>query len=242
MGLAGLILMMATLACTLPGATGPDGPAVATQVAATLTSLAPTEGAAITATSAATETAIPTEEPAPSASPAPSATPPSDGVSLNCDNSYQRIRLVNPGESGQALVVDQWNGSGWEVAWQYDGGDPVIRQLTEDAGAYMFGSCQQLLVVPLLYSGSGGILELKIFQWTGDDANEVYANDGSHGNWSHDGARVRLERALYLYNEPNCCPCNREGIEHEWNGASFVEVESEIIPTYSGTPPPVCQQ
>ena len=137
--------------------------------------------------------------------------------------------------------MDHWTNNGWQTKWEYEAGDPTIRQLTERAGAYSFGGCQHLIVAPRLYSGSGAVLELHIFQWTGEGVIEVYANDGINGDWQAIGDRIRFENSLYLFDEPNCCPCNRQVTEHQWNGSAFIEVETEIRPTYTGTPPAICQ-
>ncbi len=149
--------------------------------------------------------------------------------------------MIDRAQAGQSVIVEQWSQSGWQRQWEFDGGDPAIRQITERAGAYRFGACQQLVAVPFLYTGSGAVIELHIFEWVGDEAIEVYTNNGTHGDWHVSEDRIRFERSLYLYDEPNCCPCNREIVEHRWNGNAFVKAESEIQPTYTGTPPPICQ-
>lgn len=236
-------LLAAAMACTLaPG--GPADPSeLATQVAATLTAIAQAQPSDTPINPTPPSAATPSSAPPATASTEPSATPtpPPNGVSLNCDDTYQRVRLIDGGASGRTLVVDEWTGTDWQVAWQYEGGNPEIRALEDDAGAYAFGGCQQLLVVPLRYLGSGGILELYVYEWQNGAAVQVYSNDGEHGQWSIAGDRMHFEQALYLQGEPNCCPCNRQVSEHQWTGAAFVEVESEIVPTYTGTPPPVCQ-
>jgi hypothetical protein len=166
--------------------------------------------------------------------------PPTDGISLNCDGSYQRLRLVDGGPSGRSLVLDQWVGSAWQETWTYEAGDPMIRQMQPEAGAYRLGECQRLLIVPMIYTGSGAVLELHISAWTGTEVVEVFEADGIHGSWRIEGDRIIVERSLYLYGEPNCCPCNRQIQVHRWNGALFLEVSSEITPTCTGTPEPIC--
>jgi hypothetical protein len=191
----------------------------------------------------ATATATPTMTPEPTTPPTSTATPspPSDGVSLNCDGSYQRLRVLDGGDTGRSLHLDSWEGGAWHEVWSLEAGDPMIRQLTAEAGLYAFGGCRQLIVAPLRYAGSGAVLELQVLAWTGDAVVEVYRNDGIGGDWRQDGDRLVFEKSLYLYNEPNCCPCNRERSVHRWNGTAFLEEQTEINPTYTGTPPAICQ-
>ncbi len=232
-GTAALALILATLACTVSRPPLERAP-LATAVAATLT--AQPTSSAIPPTAPPSLTPEPT--PAPTATAVPS--PPPDAVSLNCDGTYQRLRLLDGGAAGRSLRLDRWEG-GWHEVWSLEGGDPMIRQLASEAGLYAFGGCRQLIVAPLRYAGSGAVLELHVLAWTGGKVVEVYQNDGIGGDWRRDGDRLVFEKSLYLYNEPNCCPCNRQVTVHRWNGSAFLEEETEIRPTYSGTPPPICQ-
>jgi len=181
---------------------------------------------------------VPTPPPPPG--PAAIAPPPPGGVSLNCDATYQRVRLTDAGPAGRTLWVDSWDGSTWVNVWSVAGGDPNIRQIEEEAGAYQFLGCQNLVILPIRYSGSGAYLELMIYRWNGAGLSEVYHHEGTHGVWDKAGDTVEFEESLYLFNEPNCCPCNRQTLQHTWNGAAFLETASSITPTYSGTPPAEC--
>jgi len=166
--------------------------------------------------------------------------PPAGSISLNCDGTYQRLRLTNGGASGKTISVDDWDGSGWVNVWNIAGGDPMIRQIEDQAGYYIFGGCQKLAIVPMRYSGSGAILELGIHVWNGAGLTRVYFNEGVHGTWSKVGDNIIFEQSLYLYGEPNCCPCNRQTLQYTWDGTTFNQTGSAITPTYSGTPPPIC--
>lgn len=237
------LLLVAGLACSAQvNGAEPDGSpdSLATSVAATLTALPTTEVPLPTSTEAPTSAPTPTESPSPTPEPTATDPPPPDGVSLNCDGTYQRVRLEDAGAAGRSLYIDNWIGSGWENVWAFDAGDPMIRQLSEKAGARSFGGCRQLVLLPLRYAGSGAVLELQVLGWTGDGVVELYQNDGVHGAWQQNGDQLLFEESLYLFGEPNCCPCNRQFSTHRWNGSAFVEVSTEIEPTYSGTPPPIC--
>lgn len=237
----GSALLLMAWACRGTPTNEPDPDLVATSVAETLTSLPPTATAIPALDPSATASPA---EPTLSATPTTSATPtpPVDGISLNCDGTYQRVRGVDLGPSGRALALDQWNGSGWSEAWSFEAGDPMIRQMQPEAGAYAFGGCRRLLMVPLIYTGSGAVLELHVFGWTGTEAIELFQGDGIHGTWRIEGDKIIIEESLYLFDEPICCPCNRQVESHRWNGTAFVESSSEIHPTYTGTPPPMCTQ
>ncbi len=170
----------------------------------------------------------------------PTATPPSGGVSLNCDGTYQRIRMTDAGASGKTLWLDNWVDGSWSNVWSFEGGDAMIRQIEDDAGYYSFGACKKLIVIPVRYSGSGTVLELTIYRWTGAGVSIVYSNDGTHGDWNKLGDVITFEESVYLYGEPNCCPCNRQVLEHTWDGAAFVQTGSTINPTYTGDAPDHC--
>ncbi len=234
--LAPFLILGGLVACVATPQAEPTNtaPALATRVVGTLevlTAESPTESP-VPATSPPEPTTTPTAVPA-------SPTPPPDGISLNCDESHQRVRL-GPGPSGRTLYVDQWREASWRQAWSYNAGDPQVREVTERAGAYRFGGCQRLIVVPVLYRGSGAVLELHVFAWGAGDVREVYTNDGIQGSWEGDEASLIFREAVYLYDEPNCCPCNRRISVHVWEGSKFVPSSQEDRPTYTGTPPAHC--
>ena len=178
--------------------------------------------------------------PMPPGASGPTPTAPAGGVSLNCDGTYQRLRITDGGAAGKTASVDNWDSSSWVNVWNWAGGDPMVRQITNEAGLYSFGGCQQLVVVPMVYGGSGAVLEMTVHVWNGSGLTEVYLHEGTHGTWSHSGANLTFEESVYLYGEPNCCPCNRQYLQHTWDGSAFVQTGSAVNPTYSGTPPPEC--
>lgn len=226
-------MIIAAWACAFPEQTSRDE-RVETAVAATFTALA-TDISPNGATSSAV--ANPTSR----FTPTPSNTPPPEGISLNCDGTYQRVNLMDGGAEGNTIIVENWNGSEWVEAWSQAGGDPMLQQIEADAGPYLFGDCEYMVVVPLRYSGSGAVLELSIYRWTGDDMEQVYSHDGVHGEWSKLADTITFHESIYLYNEANCCPCNTQYLEHTWNGDEFEQTGSLIAPTYQGTPPAYCQ-
>jgi hypothetical protein len=232
-----ILMFVASMACSieLPG----DVDEIATQVAAGLTQVAND----LTATALAVETTPPEGTDTPTLEP-PTATytptPPPGGVSMNCDGTYQKLTIVDGGALGKTATLYNWNGSAWIEVWSVSGGDPMMQQIEAEAGLYPFGPCRQFIIIPLRYSGSGVLLDLTVYEWTGAAVSQVYFHQGVHGDWYKDGDSIVFEESLYLYGEPNCCPCNRQTLRHTWNGSAFVQTDLVIAPTYTGTPPDHC--
>ncbi len=222
-GIGLALLVMAALAC------GPELPEefdqVATGVALALTELA---GSLTPDIGLTPDT------------PTPSPTPPPGGVSMNCDGTYQKLTIVDGGATGKTATLSNWDGASWIDVWSYSGGDPMMQQIEAEAGLYPFGACRQLIVIPLRISGSGVILDLTIYEWTGAAVSQVYHHQGVHGDWTKIGDDVEFVESVYLYGEANCCPCNRQTTTHSWNGTTFVQVSQVTTPTYTGTPPEWC--
>jgi len=170
----------------------------------------------------------------------PTPEPPADGVSLNCDDTYQRFRVSDAGSLGKTIFVDNWNGSSWNTVWSVPSGDPMERQFMEEAGFYDFGGCEKLVAIPIQYSGSGAILELALFKWTGSGLDQVYYNNGPAGVWSRDNDKLNFEKSVYLYGEANCCPCYRQIETQLWNGEEFTDPLSAMEPTFNPGERPEC--
>lgn len=166
-------------------------------------------------------------------------TAPAGGVSLNCDGTYQRVR-VETIQEGRALFIDQRQGGEWRQSWSYDVGDDQEAQLGERAGAHSFGGCERLIVIPVDYQGTGGFFQIRVFRWTSDGPEVVFARDGIPGDWTREGDSLIIRRTVYLHDEPLCCPCNYRVTTHRWNGTDFVQEEEQLEPAYTGTPPPPC--
>lgn len=182
--------------------------------------------------------AVPTPPGAVLALPTATATAPPGGVSLNCDGSYQRVRIIDQGAAGKTIAVDNWVGGAWVNVWNVASGDPNLRQLTDDAGHYPFGGCQRLVVVPFRHSNPQVSFELSIHRWTGAGMNQVYFNDGYYGEWSHAGAVVTFKEASKLgtINNGPLVACEWQTLEHEWDGSAFNQIGSNLQPVPNCTP------
>lgn len=236
-------LAVALMACNF-GGQATEGPSLETSVAGTLTAL-PSETPLPKPPS---ETATPTEQVEPSATlqpteqqataPPPTATAPPNGVSLNCDGSYQRVRITDQGASGKTIAVDSWNGAGWDNVWSVSSGDPMLKQLTEDAGWYQFGDCQKLVLVPFQHSNPQLLFELAIYMWDGSGMTSVYSRQGYYGEWEKVGDLIRFRYASllgYVNNGP-LGPCEWTTFEHTWNGTAFAQTGSLVEPVANCSP------
>lgn len=184
--------------------------------------------------------ATPTKSPTITRTPTPSRTLtkviPPGSVSLNCDGTYQRLRVVDAGSLGTTVTVDSWNGSSWEHVWSVSSGDPTIRKITSQVGFYSFGGCEKLFVLPIQYPGTTAVLELIIYQWTGSGFKQVYYISAKKGSWSLAGNVLTIKRGYYVGGENACCPCYTETISDKWNGSTFGSRSSSVNANYSPLP------
>ncbi len=230
--LAFLLTASAILACSFPF---PDSGDETEEPGATIT---PTESApTATETEFAIEftTATNTPEGVTTDTPTPTATPPAGGVSLNCDGTYQRVRITDNGIAGKTISVDNWSGGAWVNAWNMASGDPNQRQLMPEAGTYEFGGCQMLVVVPMRSSGPQLWYELGIYAWNGVGLSQVYFNEGYYGEWSKVGDVITFREASKLGGSP-LGACEWMTLEHEWDGTDFVQIGSVLEPVPGCTP------
>ncbi len=184
----------------------------------------PTPPASETPTISATST--PTQTP----TPLPSNTPPPDGVSLNCDGTYQRVRITDAGIAGKTIWVDDWDGSAWVNVWSIAGGDANLRQLTDEAGWRLFGSCQKLILVPFRHSDPRVTIDLSLHVWNGAGLTQVYSNRGWFGEWSKVGDLIRFREASKLGSSGGgpLGACEWLTLEHTWDGTDFVQTGSVV--------------
>ncbi len=238
-----LLILVTGLACAFPFPAPSDGEEDQKSTEAAATSSIHLAQTTIAST-VTTHTTAPLLTPSPtltaSASPTPSpstatATPPPGGVSLNCDGTYQRVRITDHGPAGKMISVDDWDGSSWVNVWNVSSGDPNTRQMMPEAGYYEFGACQKMVIVPMRYSGPHLWYELGIYTWNGSVLAQVYFNEGYHGEWSKTGAVITFREASTLGGSP-LEPCEWMTLEHEWDGTAFNQIGSLLEPVPACTP------
>lgn len=227
-----LLTILAVLACSFPFPDSDDG-TEEPEATSTSTELAVTT----TATEVGTEipTASSTPQLTPSTTPSPTDSPPAGGVSLNCDGTYQRVRITDNGIAGKTISVDNWSGGAWVNVWNMASGDPNQRQLMPEAGTYEFGGCRKLVIVPMRSSGPHLWYELGIYAWNGVGLTQVYFNEGYYGEWSKAGDVITFREASKLGGSP-LGPCEWMTLEHEWDGTDFVQIGSVLEPVAGCTP------
>lgn len=173
-------------------------------------------------------------ESAEDAGPAPTATdpPPPGGVSLNCDGTYQRVRITDEGINGKTISVDNWDGSAWLNAWNISSGDANLAQMLDEAGYYDFGGCEKLVVVPIRYSGPQLWFELGVYSWNGTGMTNEYFNEGYYGEWLKLGDDLQFKEAATLgtVNNGPLGACEWVTLVHTWDGANFTQTGSNIEP------------
>jgi hypothetical protein len=172
---------------------------------------------------------------------APTATPPPDGISLNCDGTYQRLQIIDQGASGKTISADAWDGTSWVNVWNMASGDPNSKQLMDEAGWYEFLNCQKLVIVPFRHSNPQLFFELGVHVWNGAGLSQVYYNEGYYGEWEKLGDRIRFREASKLgtVNNGPIGPCEWVTLEHTWNGVDFIQTGSaiEVVPNCTVTVP-----
>jgi len=187
----------------------------------------------------------PTPPPA-TATPASTATPlPAGALDLNCDGRYERLITVTdttvprPAPPIISIAVEPLDAPPSRVAvYSTERADIAVLEAPQ---ALAFGACEQLVVAPVRLSGSGSILQLLVFRWNGSAAVKVLEETAAHGRWSASGARLTLTGAVYLFNEPNCCPCNLLDRTYAWDGQRFGLADEAIKPAEPRLMPDLCR-
>jgi eukaryotic-like serine/threonine-protein kinase len=182
-------------------------------------------------------------DPDPKLQPTATPKPPPDGLSMNCDDTYQRFRLKDGGEGvGTIVVVDLWENETWVERWSFSSNDPEFHTIDiATTGFYTFLPCQTLLVIPVKAAGTGGYLDVNVFYWTGNTIDLTFSVTSlAKGAWYQVDNRMFAEYAVYYFGEPEAAPCNRGTDGYIWNNGLFAFDSSFVNPTYSGDPPPEC--
>ena len=230
--LALILTIGATLSCSFPF---PDSGDETEESQSTTSPTDSPDSTLETETGTEITTASSTPELSATITPSPTATPPTGGISLNCDGTYQRVRITDNGIAGKTISVDNWSGGAWVNVWNMASGDPNLRQLMPEAGTHEFGGCRKLVFVPMRSSGPHLWYELGIYAWNGVGLTQVYFNEGYYGEWSKSGDVITFREASSLGGSP-LSACEWMTLEHEWDGTDFVQIGSVLEPVPGCTP------
>lgn len=94
------------------------------------------------------------------------------------------------------------------------------------------------VVVRIRYSGTGSILEAHVLSFKGGTTERLADITAYKGWMEYQENGYLVTQPLYLYNEPNCCPCRMETVTYTWDGATFAttDVLREAIVEMEGCP------
>ena len=233
-----ITLIIAILSCSLPD--GDEQPASPLAETATSVPMNPETTATHTPivgepAATATETPVPTNTPI---TPTETQPPPPDGISFNCDGTYQRYRLTDQGINGKTVSIDSWDGAAWVNVWNVSSGDPNLQQYTLETGHYQFGDCQRLVIVATRFSNPQVFLELDIYVWNGAGMSQAYHHEGAYAEWNKAGLAISFEWASTLgwVNGGPLGPCESSILQHTWDGTVFSQTGSAVNPVPNCTP------
>ena len=83
------------------------------------------------------------------------------------------------------------------------------------------GDAVPQLVVRIRYAGTGSILEAHVLSFKGGVTASLADITAYKGWMEYQGNGYLVSQPLYLYNEPNCCPCRKETVTYAWDGVAF---------------------
>lgn len=79
--------------------------------------------------------------------------------------------------------------------------------------------------------GSGACGTYRVIATSVGDASEIFRREACDTQIAISSGDLRIREAVFRPNDPHCCPSAfREAVLH-WNGASWDEIASEVVPT-----------
>lgn len=143
-----------------------------------------------------------------------------EGIALTSLNTWEEL-----GDSPSTMALDEYSFM-------------MFNQIETVDIVALTGDPLPQVVVRIRYSGTGSILEAHVFSFEGS-VTQSLADITAYKGWMEylrDG--YVLSYPLYLFNEPNCCPCRRETVTYTWDGAAFAATQTlrEAIEGMEGCP------
>ncbi|MFP4345676.1 MAG: Kelch repeat-containing protein [Anaerolineales bacterium] len=137
----------------------------------------------------------------------------SDGARLYSKSTWEVLDVGSPSE----IDTGEWS------LYTFDRLESAeIRELT--------GKAPPELTVHLRYAGTGAILDLEILSFAGGERELLLERTAYKGGVNYAEEEFVVSQPLYLYNEPNCCPCRVESTTYAWDGTSFYAAQRVIEP------------
>jgi hypothetical protein len=79
--------------------------------------------------------------------------------------------------------------------------------------------------------GSGACGTYRVIATTVGDASEIFRRDTCDTEIAISRGDLRVREAVYRPDDPHCCPSAFRTTVLRWNGASWEEISSEVVPT-----------
>lgn len=105
----------------------------------------------------------------------------------------------------------------------------------------LIGNGSPQVIVQVRSPGTGQSLDVAIVRVIGGETDVLFEGQAYKGSMTFSDGGFSMNQPLYLYHEPNCCPCRIESIAYRWNGQGFevtdhkvtaAEAESVSCPTF----------
>jgi len=78
--------------------------------------------------------------------------------------------------------------------------------------------------------GSGACGTYRVIASTPGDASEIFRRDACDTQMAISGGDLRIREAVFHADDPHCCPSAFRETTLRWNGTSWDEVSSEVLP------------
>jgi hypothetical protein len=78
--------------------------------------------------------------------------------------------------------------------------------------------------------GSGACGTYRVIASTAGDASEIFRRDACDTQIAISGGVLRIREAVFHADDPHCCPSAFRESTLRWNGTSWDEISSEVVP------------
>jgi hypothetical protein len=82
--------------------------------------------------------------------------------------------------------------------------------------------------------GSGACGTYRVVAFAETDAGEIFRRDVCDTQIAISGGDLRIREAVYRADDPHCCPSAFRESTLRWNGTSWDEISSEVVPVDAG--------